>query len=129
MNTHTLNRTMLFIFSLSSLMLFNVTAGIAQEGSFDVNNPSYGVPEEYEVVEVINPEEALIISDKEYSNSQKIVSKKEKKSTKVDSSKQKTSAGANPGYASDAKEAESVLSFNVLYYIIQKFKFTDVVDQ
>lgn len=129
MNTHTLNRTMFFIFSLSTLMLVNVTSSIAQEGSFDVNNPSYGVPEEYDVDEVINPEEALIISDKEYSSSEKAGVKKQKKAAKIDSTKSKTSSGADPGFTSDSKEAESVLSFNVLYYIIQKFKFTEVVDQ
>lgn len=129
MNTHTLNRTMFFIFSLSTVMLVNVTSSIAQEGSFDVNNPSYGVPEEYDVDEVINPEEALIISDKEYSSSEKAGAKKQKKAVKIDSTKLKTSSGADPGFTSDSKEAESVLSFNVLYYIIQKFKFTEVVDQ
>ena len=121
------NRLMLVIPSFSFLMLFIVTISNAQEGSFDVN-PSYGVPEEYEVEEVPNPEEVLINTDKETQSSSKISEKKKgRKVLEVDSIK--TSSGTESGYNSDTKEAESVLSFNILYYIIQKFKFTEVVDQ
>ena len=121
------NRLMLVIPSFSFLMLFIVTISNAQEGSFDVN-PSYGVPEEYEVEEVPNPEEVLINTDIETQSSSKISEKKKgRKVLEVDSIK--TSSGTESGYNSDTKEAESVLSFNILYYIIQKFKFTEVVDQ
>ena len=121
------NRLMLVIPSFSFLMLFIVTISNAQEGSFDVN-PSYGVPEEYEVEEVPNPEEVLINTDKETQSSSKISEKKKgRKVLEVDSIK--TSSGTESGYNSDTKEAESVLSFNILYFIIQKFKFTEVVDQ
>ena len=112
------NRLMLVIPSFSFLMLFIVTISNAQEGSFDVN-PSYGVPEEYEVEEVPNPEEVLINTDKETQSSSKISEKKKgRKVLEVDSIK--TSSGTESGYNSDTSEAESVLSFNILYFIIQK---------
>lgn len=42
----------------------------------------------------------------------------------------KTSSGPTPTYENANNDgSESVLSFNFLFYMIQKFKFTDVVDQ
>lgn len=46
---------------------------------------------------------------------------------KVESEKE--SKEEKPNYGTGTKESESVLSFNFLYYIIQKFKFTDIQDQ
>jgi hypothetical protein len=44
------------------------------------------------------------------------------------SSKPKAKA-TEPAKGTSAKEEEDALSFNFLYYIIQKFKISDIVDQ
>ncbi len=54
---------------------------------------------------------------------------KSEKKDKVTEEK-KTSSGPTPTYENANNDgSESVLSFNFLFYMIQKFKFTDVVDQ
>ena len=42
---------------------------------------------------------------------------------------EKKSKEEKPTYGPGTNDSESVLSFNFLYYIIQKFKFTDIQDQ
>ena len=123
----TRNRLMLLATSITILILSSLSEVRAQEGSFDVNNPSYGVPEEYEIEEVPNPEEALINPEKDFQSQSSVNKKKVISKAKKDTIK--SSSGGEASYSNNTKEAESVLSFNFLYYIIQRFKFTEVVDQ
>ncbi len=91
-------------------------------------NPEFGVEEEYNTAENYQPDD-VIITEKE---DKKVESKGKKITAKVkkdQSDSTKTSSGAATGYSDSNSQTESVLSFNFLYYIIQKFKFAEVVDQ
>jgi hypothetical protein len=58
----------------------------------------------------------------------KPLQKEQTVNTATPSSKPKTKT-AEPAKAAPSKNEEDALSFNFLYYIIQKFKISDIVDQ
>ncbi|MEQ8925515.1 MAG: hypothetical protein RLO81_06850 [Fulvivirga sp.] len=93
-------------------------------------NPEFGINENYDSNEkysdenLVKPEEKLDQKEKNKATSKTINKKvllKDEEPEKGNANK--SSSGSGGG------EPESVLSFNFLYYIIQKFKFTEVIDQ
>lgn len=111
---------------LTSLLLsLAIVDASAQEGT-----PNNEIPDLVSHPELnLNDDKALLFEPERNSSSEKGVQNKEQivvtpsKSAKVKSgdSTQKTSASKTP--------EEEALSFNFLYYIIQKFKISDIVEQ
>lgn len=131
-----IERKHLFVLMLAGLLISSGATLYAQEGSPDYGtlNPEIGEPEDYNTAETYNNDETLIIEKPAVSkknpslNVKKPTTSKGKK-IKPSSDSTKTSSGPETGVSTAGNENESVLSFNFLYYIIQKFKFTEVVDQ
>jgi hypothetical protein len=107
-----------FTFLLMTLAFFSASA---QEGmpNNEIPDPNFN-PE-------LNVEKPLLFEpERSTSNTEKSSQNKEQISTSSKGGKSKTGdASKNPG----TKTEDDALSFNFLYYIIQKFKISDIVEQ
>lgn len=118
--------TLLFFISLSC----NITVK-GQEGGFDFNEENHQEEDysqdeqniftspEREGARIIIPEKAL---------PQKQVPQK-KTPQPAETGDEETSADPVTGDKTTEEDSDSVLSFNFLHYIIQKFKFSDLIDK
>ncbi|QSE98048.1 hypothetical protein [Fulvivirga lutea] len=107
------------------------SSAYAQTGDdYGAINPEFGINESYDASEkysdesLVKPEENLDQKEKLKAPTKSISKKEVVKQRDSNDEKDKKSSSGSSG-----SEAESVLSFNFLYYIIQKFKFTEVIDQ
>lgn len=107
-----------FTFLLMTLVFFSASAqeGIPNNEVLDPNfNPELG-----------DDKPLIFEPEKSTSNTERASQNKEQLNTAPKSGKVKTAdANKNPA----AKTEEDALSFNFLYYIIQKFKISDIVEQ
>lgn len=109
-----------FTVILMTLVFFNANA---QEGV-----PNNEIPDLNFLRPEINLEEKpLLIDDKSTSNGEKSSQSKEQLIITPKSGKPKTGEASSKNPA--VKPEEDALSFNFLYYIIQKFKISDIVEQ
>lgn len=108
--------TTVFCSSMAVTQSSYAQEGKLQEGVF---NEKFGIEETYNTAESYSIDEAKVHKKK---TQKPVVTKKQEP--------QKDDEQANTGSSgSGSSEAESVLNFNFLHYMIQKFKFADVVDQ
>ncbi|MEY4930848.1 MAG: hypothetical protein RI909_1572 [Bacteroidota bacterium] len=109
-----------FTMVLMTLMVFSAQA---QEGMPNNEIPDLVIHPETNLHE----EKPLLFEpEKSTSNSERTSQTKEQSAITSKSTKTKgTEASKNPG----AKTEDDALSFNFLYYIIQKFKISDIVEQ
>lgn len=111
-----------------------VQQSYAQEEGFMIDNPELN--EQREPVQIVREageyrqEESRDEHNKSEKSRQVKPDKEEVAPAKVDKRELgKTSNTTTSNTTPQSTPDDSVLSFNFLYYIIQKFKFSDVVDQ
>lgn len=104
-----------FTFLLMTMVFFSARA---QEGV-----PNNEIPDVYFPPELQGEKPLLFEPDRSSSSNDKSFQSREQVSTPSKSAKSKTEAAKNP------KQGDDALSFNFLYYIIQKFKISDIVEQ
>jgi hypothetical protein len=106
-----------FTFLLVAIPFFS---SMAQEGI-----PVNEIPDINFHPETNDDKPLLFEPDKSTSNSEKSNQQKEQATTATKTGKAKVGDPKNPG----TKNEDDALSFNFLYYIIQKFKISDIVEQ
>ena len=116
------NFTHLLGFAIVLLALVSFTAN-AQEGS----SPNDGIPSNEIPDMSFRPElqEERPLLYEPTPNGEKATNSKEHLIAAPKSGKSKSAEGKNPA----TKPEDDALSFNFLYYIIQKFKISDIVEQ
>jgi len=102
----------------------NVQHDISNYGNL---NPGVSTTESSEEEEKYDSNDILINPSQDPLESKETTKKGNTSQSKVED--KESSKEEKPTYGTGAKETESVLSFNFLYYIIQKFKFTDIGEQ
>lgn len=108
----------LAVFAVGCITLFSQQA-IAQDGGYPIHNfqePSY---QELN----LNEDKSLIYDVNESNRSSRTTAITYKDSVALKTARTKAIK------KSDDKKSEDALSFNFLYYIIQKYKISDIVDQ
>jgi hypothetical protein len=107
-----------FTFLLMTLVFFSASA---QEGI-----PNNEIPDPNFSPELIDEKPLLFEPEKSTTNTEKSLQAKDQLNIVSKGGKSKTGdASKNPG----SKTEGDALSFNFLYYIIQKFKISDIVEQ
>jgi hypothetical protein len=128
-------KTNLTAFSMAILFCFCISTARGQEMTFDVNNST--VPTEKEE-NLEGESQNTNLSETKYGTVDLIETdgmKREKQPTytntapKIEEQKTNKESASGNTKTVGTNESESVLSFNFLYYIIQKFKFTEITDQ
>jgi hypothetical protein len=130
-------KTNLTAFSMAGLFCFFISSAIGQERTFDVTNGNVS-PQPVETVDSESKSNKTDVSKMEYSSVDLIESDTKKntkqvvhKNTPAKIEEQQINKETTSAKTKTVTPDESVLSFNFLYYIIQKFKFNDVnvIDQ
>jgi len=112
------SRSLGFTFLLMTVVFFSASG---QEGI-----PNNEFPDPNFHPELSEEKPLLFEPERSTSNTEKSLQNKDQLNTPSKGAKSKTGdASKNPG----AKTEEDALSFNFLYYIIQKFKISDIVEQ
>ena len=137
----TISKPLFTVLLMSGVLFLNPFSVLAQEGSpghglGDYNHtdnnydhgthPTDGIGEPINEVMTPKPETSTAIAKKKVVNA--VAPKKEEVKSQTTAPK---TVDSNTESANKGENNESVLGFNVLYYMIQKFKFNDVnvIDQ
>lgn len=127
------NRLLTLSLSFLGLILSGSAMAFAQHdmNSYETLNPGVTTTESTEENETEYNTDQMIITplNPASESSTKEAVKKNNNTSKAKDDSNKEVKEDKPNYGTGTKESESVLSFNFLYYIIQKFKFTDIQDQ
>ncbi len=110
---------------LLALVTFILTVSAVSSASAQDGSPLNEYPEFSPLQDPSLKEDKPLLYEPEGKSSQK---EQTVNTTTTSSAKQKTKT-AEPSKTAAPKNEEDPLSFNFLYYIIQKFKISDIVDQ
>ncbi|MEL7002155.1 MAG: hypothetical protein AAFN93_05385 [Bacteroidota bacterium] len=122
-----------FLVSVSISLTANCT--YAQEGGLILGDPIQEKPKvntpseesgDFDIQELPNASKALSIEQRTHTLTPSL---DQSKSIKSDEAKKSVVKAVLKEEKKVVEEEESVLTFNFLYYIIQKFKFDEVIDQ
>ncbi len=136
MNTPNI-KSKFFVLWLSGLLCMVTLSVAAQESGYEGGYPDFPVSDQ-PTYEQTNPSLSTSLTDsettpKKENTAEKThveVKKKPVKPAAKETKKKENNAPTNvPSNYNGSPEAESVLEYNFLYYMIQKFKYTDVIDQ
>lgn len=124
-----MNRLLTILLSFFGLISVSAMANVQHDmPNYETLNPEVSSNESTTEENSYNTDD-LIISPVSPGDVVKKESVKNNSPAKSKVETEKEAKEEKPTYGPGAKESESVLSFNFLYYIIQKFKFTDIQDQ
>lgn len=110
---------------LLALVTFVLTVSTVNSASAQDGAPVNEYPELSPLQDPTVKEDKPLLYEPEGKSAQK---EQTVNTTPTTSAKQKTKT-AEPSKTAASKSEEDALSFNFLYYIIQKFKISDIVDQ
>lgn len=110
---------------LLALVTFILTVSAVSSASAQDGAPANEYPELSPLQDPTVKEDKPLLYEPEGKSSQK---EQPINTTTTSSAKQKVKT-SEPSKTADSKNEEDALSFNFLYYIIQKFKISDIVDQ
>ncbi|TRX61403.1 hypothetical protein FNH22_04935 [Fulvivirga sp. M361] len=120
------------------LVMFNPVQVYGQEGDYFYEDEAH--EDQANESAIMSPDEHYVVKEKSNTKTSRPASIKESsKNAKTAAGKKNTPPLQKPKEApvvneetqemSSPQDTESPLSFNFLYYIIQKFKFSDVIDE
>lgn len=110
-----------FTFLLMTVVFFSASA---QEG---IPNNEFPDPNFYPELSEEKP--LLFEPERSTSNTEKSIQSKDQLNSVSKGGKSKTGDTTSKNSGAKTKTEEDALSFNFLYYIIQKFKISDIVEQ
>ena len=118
-----------FSYILKSLIITGVSllsfASFAQEEGL----PSYELQDANNQELNINNEDKTLIYEQDIKSSKNTPSESHQNTAIVPAKVKNSDSNKSSSNSANTKEGEDALSFNFLYYIIQKYKSSDIIDQ